>query len=625
VSAIDTLDIVASDPAAWLEAFGKVRDISGRPIRVKLNVLQRRINAVHMAAVEKGNPCRGIVVKPRKKGCSTMVGAIHYRQLCSNPHEGVIIGNKADTSDIVFRMMNYFREHDDFQKMRPTPAKATTETIKWEHRAMLSQETANNAAGGRGGTPQFLHLTEVAHWQTGEKVTAEDVLVSLLNSVPDDGFNEVWEESTPYGATGAFAGTYARARWPSADECPGGDEYWGMWESLLPQQEYDPLDQGNFVRVFAAWYEFEDSRMRLSEEQKQHVRETLDAHSSYRGEQQLIDLYANEGPRGQRLGREVTECDVWEQLAWRRMVIKTKCGGNPRKFDEEYPRDPKSCFQASGNPVFDDDSLTHVQMMTRAPVAHGQLQMQQGAARPVWMPSSAEAATFWRWEVPKQGCAYLISADLAEGSDQTKGKDPDRHSILVLRRAYVDTVAQHRLRVVARVRPPNRMPMYALVELTWLLHLYYGRALVIPEMNNSGMSFITGARAKGIPIWQRKEIDPHSGKERGYDGWRTMDTAEYGGLRTAIIDRLHEILREEAIDVHCPNIHAELVDFVDKGGRKEAGSGHDDDVLSLAIGVYNIDSATVYAEPVMERQVPAEIQAMIEQESAQGGGLAMRF
>jgi hypothetical protein len=305
-------------------------------------------------------------------------------------------------------------------------------------------------------------------------------------------------------------------------------------------------------------------------------------------------------------------------------IIKTKCNGNPRVFDQEYPKDPKSCFLASGNPVFDSDSLAHLQVLSRKPIEYGQLN--QIGSGVTWVPCSDQTATSWRWEPPKVGCTYLIVADLAEGEDQTKGQDPDRHSVLVLRKAYRDQdEIQHRMKVVARIRPPNRLPIYALVDLVWLLHIYYGRCVVIPEMNNSGAAFILGARAKGIPIWQRQDIDPHSGKRR-YDGWRTTDTREYGGLRSAIIWRLHEVLRNKELDCNCPHIVSELADFVDKGGRMEAASGHDDDCLALAIGVFNIESATTYIEPITVTRLPPDLAALEREEEANARlGMAMRW
>ena len=44
-----------------------------------------------------------------------MVAAIQHSQINNFRHEGVIIGNKLETSDTVYRMMVYFAQNDDFR------------------------------------------------------------------------------------------------------------------------------------------------------------------------------------------------------------------------------------------------------------------------------------------------------------------------------------------------------------------------------------------------------------------------------------------------------------------------------------------------------------------------------
>lgn len=627
--AIDPELLIRMRPAIWLETYGYIRNTSGKKHRPRVNVLQRRIEAAYCHALKAQRPLRTIGLKPRKRGYSTMVGAIHHSQLNNWQHEGVIIGNKLDTSDTVYRMMVYFAQTDEFKGHWGSPYTATSERLTYEHGARVMQDTAKNGESIRGMTPQFIHGTEMAYWDNGD-----EVLVALLNAVPDTGFNAVFLESTPNGASGAFYDTWQQARWPTDAECPSGQKgYWRQWEALSPNQEKQAGGLGAFdyVRIFAAWYEFDDAAIKLNAEEKREIEQSLDAASWYAGEKQLIEVYGNMGPQGQRLGLEVTECDVWEQLAWRRMVIKGKCKGNPRIFDVEYPRDPKSCFLASGNPVFDEDALAHLQVMARQPAQAGHLTAVETTkgqpTRATWINGSSDGSNFWKWEAPKVGCSYLLIVDPAEGEDQTKGDDPDCHSVLLLRRAYVDaaTGVQHRIKLVARVRPPNRMPLYSLAQLIHALWLYYGQPTFIPEMNNSGLALIMATRALGIPVWQRKELDPHSGRETRRDGWRTTDTKEYGGIRAAIIWHLHAVLREKAIDCPCPHVISELAKFVDKAGRMEAANGHDDDVMALAIGVFNIDSAKVFSEPKVAARLPADLRELEHSGRQQYTGMAQEW
>lgn len=619
---MDTNDIVRGNPGIWLETYGRIRDTAGKQVTPKMNVLQRRINALYVQRLMEQQPLRAIGLKPRKRGFSTMVAAIHYAQLQNFAHQGVVIGDKLETADVVYRMMQNFADNDGFKQSWGSKPEATSERMRFPHGSLLLQATARGKATARGMTPQFIHGTEVAHWEA-----PEEAMDASMNAVPDSGFNTVFWESTPFGAGEPFAQTWEAARWPTAAECPGGQEYWRAWEAMCPDQPPGGLRDRLFVRVFAAWYEFDESVVRLTPDQKREIRDSLDAESWYRGEQKLIDLYGNEGPVGQRLGTEVVDADVWEQLAWRRLTIKTKCRGSVRIFDEEHPADPKSCFLASGRQVFDEDGLTHIQLLCREAPTHGDVNDQDGRA--TWRPTSMDAATVWRWEAPKVGCRYLISVDLAEGADQTKGDNPDAHSALVWRDEYLDERGViWPIKLAARVRPPNRMPMIPFARLVRALSWYYGNCMVIPEMNNSGMSFITALRMMDggpcPPIWQRRERDPHSGTERAWDGWRTTDSAEYKGVRATIIWHMHELLRNKAVEIRCPHMATELADFVDKGGRMEAGSGHDDDVMSAAIGLYNIGSATEYALSVRPDYKPRDV-ALLESRDTKSGMLAMKW
>src|SRR5215472_19070390 len=83
--------LIRSNPAVWLETCGYIRDASGRKVRPRVNVLQQRIEALYISHLKKGHPLRSIGLKPRKRGYSTMVAAIHHAQINNFRHEGVII------------------------------------------------------------------------------------------------------------------------------------------------------------------------------------------------------------------------------------------------------------------------------------------------------------------------------------------------------------------------------------------------------------------------------------------------------------------------------------------------------------------------------------------------------
>lgn len=617
---------IQGNPGVWLEGFTSIKLASGKKDKPRLNIIQRRILALHMARRARRKPVRGVGLKPRKKGFSTMVAGIHYTELQKNVYEGVIVGNKLDTSDTVYRMMRGLSDDDEVLKEGKwgSAIRWTNDRAIFAHGSLLSQSTAGNGESIRGQTPQFLHLTETAHWENDATV-----LLALMNAVPDDPSTSVWMESTPNGNTNAFAETWQGARWPTAAECPDGVEYWKYFEADCPDNEDAHGDDFAFVRVFAAWFEFDEAHMRLTEEEKQGIRDTLDERAWYFGERDLITRFGNtrESDGEQRLGIEVEDCDIWEQLAWRRSTIRNKCKYDSKKFNQEYPADPLSCFLASGNPVFDQDAVAEYKAASQAAAREvGTIELNRDKTRATWRPCAPDQALFWRWEQPQPGRSYLIVVDPAVGEDQTKGDDPDRHSLKVWRRGYVDNnKVTWKPRLVARLIPPSRVPIRSLVDFSEMLCVHYGRAVILPEMNNSGLAFIVLATERNLPIWKRQEYDPRTGKAEEKLGWKTSDTADYGGIRTLIIEKLGAWLRDRAVVIECPHTCHELGTFVrkpDKSGRMEAAPNeHDDDVLNAAIAAENMDQATLYEEPVVQRVLPADLR---EPESDGVSGLAMR-
>jgi len=622
---ISAKDLIAINPGLWLENSGWIRDVGGKKLRPKLNVLQRRMNAIYMARFIENRPMRGIVVKPRKRGASTKVAAQHYTQLRRHPHEGFIIGDRAETSGVVFDILKYFAETDDFAADWGNQLDTSnSDVVKWSHGAKVGQGTAQGKASARGRTPQFVHETEKAHWEQAEHTSD-----ALLNAVPDEGFTVVWVESTPFGFDNLFAKEWGAARWPTVHECPNGIAYWKQWASLCPDQPTAGRTDLDYIRCFAAWYEFDtpgaESFIRLSEDEKKHIQDTIDAESWYRGEAELLARYGNDGPAGLRLGKEVTRCDAWEQLAWRRSTIKNKCRSSLGTFNGEHPSDPKTCFVSTGTAVFDADALDRVfKRCEEVQPQYGQIQIieREDERRASVTPCDEGMATVTIWEPPIVGCRYIVPVDLAEGEDQTVGDDTDGHSALVLRDDFVDQQrgGYAKKRLVARMSTTtSKMPLIPFARLCAALSLYYGNCLQIPEMNNSGLAYITAIKLNfpWVNLFKRPEIDPITGKKiREMDGWRTTDTAGYGGVRSQIIMNTQNVLRDDGIDIACPSVHSQLLNFVNKNGRMEAGIGHDDDVLSLSIGLANIGIGTVYQAAYRERWMPADVQRMIDAENA---------
>ena len=385
-----------------------------------------------------------------------------------------------------------------------------------------------------------------------------------------------------------------------------------MHRSCWPLSESEYGRELQFVFIFAAWFEDERhfdrdtperalaSDPRLSRREAEaiaaernaararRVEETLDAEPWYFGEKELIARYGQPGPMGMRLGGEV-EATVWEQLAWRRGIIKNVCSRRGLdEFAQEYPSNPLEAFRASGAPVFDHVGMMALDADLRAAAGSGAaecgvIEAESHGAHRFRRTSEAEAQIL-RWEEPIPGCRYIVSLDLTKTAEIVKGTgERDRNSVVVLRDGYADAQGRwRRTKLVARVRPPNQWEDAPLARLAAGLAAHYGGALIVVE-SNLGSGLITRLRDEHhCDLYAREQWDAVKQSHLKTYGWNTDQST-----RRQAVSTLQEYIREQRVEILCPNAIAELKTFVfNSRGRAEAAAGaHDDDVMSLAIGL----------------------------------------
>jgi hypothetical protein len=126
-------------------------------------------------------------------------------------------------------------------------------------------------------------------------------------------------------------------------------------------------------------------------------------------------------------------------------------------------------------------------------------------------------------------------------------------------------------------------------------------------------------RKKNIGIYKRPVFDKIEQRETQCLGWMTTKQT-----KPRIIARLEVTMRElldhvvgGGYEVRCPWILKQMRNFGTlPNGRQEALFGHDDDVISAAVGVFTIDSATMYHERVVERALPRDLQRLYDARQA---------
>jgi hypothetical protein len=527
-----------------------------------------------------GLPVRIIGLKPRQKGSTTYFAATVYHTLRRRSASAILIGGQLSQVAEAWGMMQTYSKNDKLDWKND--GDINTKEGRWTHGSKLIGETAKDVLAGVGGTHQVLHAFEVARWGEHGVANTAEVLANILKSVPTIPDTMIILESTAEGSAGEFPERY--------------------WDATPAEQflsgEVD-VSPGAYVRVFAPWFEFEDSAQRLTEEQQRYIQETLDADDEYEGEKELIENYLTEEEGIQRLGSSIKNFNVWEQLAWRRYAIRHECKRDKNIFDRDFPKDERTAFQKSGKMRFNYTGISvmrkRASLITPIYGIFEDLSNRRYGFRKV----QANEAKVTIFEKPTPNFRYIVPVDPMTGITQTGGKDPDYHAVFVLRAGYWNAKGQWIRPCTAARIVPCRWDIDVLEDSIWKLARYYGppgsNAKIAIEMNQDrGITELL--KLRGANLYQREVFNKMEFKTTKALGFQTNVKT-----REQLIDTLAKGIREwdtpgEGIDIYCSNALDQLENFVTKdNGRSEAAEGnHDDDVFSISLGLELIDQATIY-------------------------------
>lgn len=551
---IEALALVS--PAVHFSCYCTIRDKDNRATRPVPNVMQLRMSQAYETMRDFGAKIRIIVVKPRRAGCSSFASHIVYHHGMRRPIEGISISDVKEHSAEIMAKLRDYSKTDSFPWGHKI-IQSATHSLAWSNGTKWTIDTAENPDAGVGGTRQAGHFSEVSKWpqtaQRNDKKTMAAVLPSL------SGHQTVCiAESTPEGASGWMFQTWS--------EAIGLEEFIERWESGFRPEE-------QWVKVFAAWFEFADNERKqpVSASEREDIENTLTDHE--RKERELYGL-------------------SYEQLAWRRDTIKAVCNGDPKVFAYYYPSDEVSCWLASGAPRFDMARIIEWEDRARGAEPEGGYLVKQDRGNVTWHPQPDGSGDILVWERPKPSLRYCVVIDPAESKSQTIGADPDRHSVSVWRAAYHDTSLDRwmRAKLVARVRPPYLAEEDEVAHHAIRLSTWYGRALVAPE-TNKGYHCLRVLQEAGMPIYKRKPISHRTGKIEEQYGFKTD-----ANNREAIISGLASAVANDDIEIRCMHTLGEMKRFIRNAkGRSEAAPGaHDDDVIAAAIAWEVLPSATEF-------------------------------
>lgn len=577
------------NPVAWFEVHGRVmrKEVGADNANLPptANWLQVRVGEIVAWCREHKQQINLILYKPRQKGCSTITVGISYVMGRQVPLNVLIIGGQDSQTENLWKQLRFYQGHDKMAwgndcVVKDREARCTNGTT-------FSRETAGDPEAGRSGTYHIVIATEVARWPTDGKKNAADVLNSVLNCVPANEPNTMKVfESTANGPVGIFPDT---------------------WKGAVEFEDFQKGERGNgYIRVFAPWHVFPDSRVPLTPAERAAMPAKLSA---------AKDLKAL------RLQRELGL--DWEQIEYyHRLLHAPECGGDALKRDKEYPTVPADGFAASGDSRFSLEGLELLEKYAHEEatrVHHGVLDS-PAPGMVVFRPTTMQEAVVMIAEHPVPGCAYVLSTDNMTGRTNVKGSDPDHNAITVVRRGYFDARgAWQPPMVVATIPEKNTWDMDIFAELVNRLHLLYGRCMVVPERNR-GEYLIAELRKKGVAIYEedRPMSQVEAWEPSGRYGWlTTRESKKFLGEEIARHVRQPDC-PGEGLRVPFKHIIGQMRTYIThpdgtEGAMLIAGC-KDDFVLALGIGLCQINAATVYHPTTGGKYVPPELRELV------GGG-----
>lgn len=552
--------LALKSPAIHFACFCTIRDKNNDLIAGPTpNILQLRISEAYETLTAMGVKVRIIVTKPRRAGCSTFCAHVLYHHGMRKPCEGIAIADKKEHSEALLEKLKSYTSTDAYPWETPMISDPSF-SIEWANGTKWTVDTAQNPNASVGDTNTLGLFSEVSKWPKTTQRNDADVMAAVLPTLSGSA-TVAFSESTPEGAVG-----FQHDTWKTAVTL---EEFIRMHEAGIRPEE-------QWVKVFAAWFEFADNRRKepITPEEAALIEATLED--------------------DERAEREKYGLD-YEQIAWRREIIKNVCKADKKKFSYYYPSNDIDCWLASGSPRFDMQVLAEMQQIASSQtpeVGHLVPQGRSGDGPIVFQ--RANEGLIYIWERPAPRLRYLVALDPATDKSQTVGADPDRHSLKVWRAGYHDTANNvwRNAKVVARLKPPFYGEGDEVAAHAVRLCKFYGHCIFWGE-TNMGLDIVRQVKAAGIAVGKRHPLSHRTGETIEQFGFRLKDEQE----RNAIIEGLAAAIRERRIDIPCAHTMGEYMRFIRKpNGRAEAASGaHDDDVMSDAMAWESMVSATEYS------------------------------
>lgn len=459
----------------------KVRDLV---ITHMLKIRQKRAGLgwlqLNRAQREYSGKCtkRNIILKARQLGITTYIAARYFIQTITRPGTLTVqVAHSEESAQAIFTIVRRFWENLP-ESLRRGALAPSRANVRQLVFPKLDSEYRVETADANAGRGMTIHQLHCSEVSRWPR-GAMASLGALRAAVVPDG--EIVLESTANGAAGVFYD-----EWQKAQETGYAQHFFPWW-----------YDEG---------YREKARRSRVlpltPEEEELVVRHGL-----------------NE-----------------KQIAWRRKQWQTLRGLAP----QEYAEDSQSCFVASGDCVFDRESIEKAAMLASEPV-----ESSDNDRLRVWFPQQEKKL-------------YIIGVDAAGG-----GSEGDYACAQVIDRNMGLQCAELR----------GHFPPLELARRIVGLGLRYGDALIAVERNNHGYGVLAHLSNLGYE---------NIFEQNGQAGWLTSAAS-----RPAMIENLAAVLMVQPGLFHSPWLLEECRTFVrhPDGNAAAAEGAHDDCVMALAIAL----------------------------------------
>jgi len=475
-----------------------VRDLLIRKLlRIRPKKGGLRYLQLNRAQQEYSRACskRNIVLKARQVGITTYIAARFFLQTITQPGTLTVqVAHSDESAQAIFNIVHRFWENLPNKRVRRGALVKSRSNIRQIVFPRLDSEYRVETADDNAGRGMTIHNLHCSEVSRWPRDGGE-TLASLRAAVVPDG--EIVLESTANGAAGIF------------------------------YEEWQKAEEMGYTRHFFPWW-FDPSY-------KEDVKKGGPAFTD-----EEKDLVEREG---------LSE----GQIAWRRKCWQMLRG----QATQEYAEDAVSCFLASGECVFDMESI------------------ERGAARAGPAIESQENGRLVIWFPPDRGKQrqYIIGVDAAGG-----GSEGDYACAQVIERTMGLQCAEMH----------GHFPPLELARRVVALGRRYENALVAVERNNHGYGVLAHLKDMGYEnIYQ----------QGGQDGWLTSVVT-----RPAMIEHLAAVLVADPELFLSPRLLGEFRTFVrHPDGHAAAADGtHDDCVMAMAVahGVRREDAGRVRRRPL---------------------------